>query len=336
MDQMAIGIGRRKFISAFCDAAVAWPLAVRAQQQPERMRRVEVVMNLPEHDTEAQRVSQAFVIKLQELGWKEDRNLVIDFRWVGDNVSELQTIVKKTVNLRPDVIVGRSGSVLLALQQETSTIPIVFVDAVDPVEVGLVKGLARPGGNITGFMNFEPAIGSKWLEIVKEIAPSVGKAVVLLYPQQSQELIFRAIEEAGYSFKIEVSALRVRDAAEIERGINSSASGTDGSLIVLANSITNSNRELVADVAIRHRLPSIYAYRSYIETGGLVSYGIEPTDPFRNAAIYVDRILKGEKPADLPVQAPTKFELVINLKTAKALGLTVPSTLLSIADEVIE
>jgi putative ABC transport system substrate-binding protein len=324
---------RREFITLLGGVA-PWPLAAQAQQ-PERMRRVGVVMNLPEYDIEARLGFQALRTRLQELGWT-DSNLKIDFRWVGEHVGELPAIVRELVGLKPDVIVGRSGAVLLALHHETSTIPIVFVGVVDPVEVGLVQSLARPGGNITGFATFDPAMGTKWLQIIKEIDPSLKRVAVLLHPQQSQELILEEIEGVAPSFSAQVTALRVHNAGEIENSINNFASATDGGLIVLPNSVTNSNRELIANLAARYRMPAIYAYRSYVTMGGLASYGIEPTAPFRDAAGYVNRILKGAMPADLPVQAPTKFELVINLKAAKAIGLTIPPSLLATADEVIE
>ena len=326
---------RREFITLLGGAAAAWPLGARAQQ-PERIRRVGVMMNLPERDTEAQSASQALRRRLQDLGWTEGRTLKIDFRWVGDRVSELRTIAKDLVSLGPDVIVGRSGAVLLALQQETSTIPIVFVGVVDPVGVALVQSLARPGGNITGFTTIDPAMGTKWLEIIKEIAPSLTRLAVILHPQRSQELIFKSIEGAASSFSVQASALSVSNVAEIEDRINNFASGTNGGLIVLANSITNSNRELIVNLAARYQLPAIYPYSYYSRAGGLISYGINNIDPLRQAGTYVDRILRGEKAADLPVQLPTRFELVINLKTAKALGITVPPTLLARADEVIE
>jgi putative tryptophan/tyrosine transport system substrate-binding protein len=326
---------RREFITLLGTvAAAAWPFTTLAQQS-ERMRRVGVVMNLPEYDIEARLAFQVLRTRLQELGWAES-NLKIDFRWVGEQVGELPAIVKDLVGLRPDVIVGRSGAVLLALHHETSTIPIVFVGVVDPVEVGLVESLARPGGNITGFATFDPAMGTKWFQIIKEIDPSLKRVAVLLHPQQSQELILKEIEGVAPSFSAQVTALRVHNAGEIENSINNFASGTDGGLIVLPNSVTNSNRELIANLAARYRMPAVYAYRSYVITGGLASYGIEASAPFRDAAGYVDRILKGEKPGDLPVQAPTKFELVINLKAAKAIGLTIPFNLLTRADEVIE
>jgi putative ABC transport system substrate-binding protein len=212
-------VRRRDFITLLGGAAVAWPLAARAQQR-ERVRRIGVVMNLPEHDIEARHTSQALVMKLQELGWTDGRNIEIDFRWIGDHVSELRTIVKELVGLGPDVIVGRSGAVLLALRQETSAIPIVFVGVVDPVAVGLVQSLARPGGNITGFESFAPAMGTKWLEIIKEISPSLRRVAVLLYPQRSQELTLKAIEGAASAFNVQVSALGVHDTAEIEHSIN--------------------------------------------------------------------------------------------------------------------
>jgi putative ABC transport system substrate-binding protein len=324
---------RRQFIAGLGSAA-AWPVVARAQG--ERRRRVTVVMNLPERDSAADRMSQALVTKLRELGWTEGRNLDLDFRRLGDRVAEFSDVVRKVVELRPDVIVARGGSVALALQRGAGAIPIVFVQVSDPLEEGLVQGLARPGGNITGFMNFDPAMGTKWLEIIKEVAPSVRRVAVLLYPQPGLEQTFDTIKAAAPSFGVQTNALRVRDAGEIERGIEGLASSPDAGFVVLPHAVTNSNRGLIARLAARYRLPAIYAYRFYIEAGGLVSYGIEPNEQFRGAAIYVDRILKGSKPADLPVQAPTKFELVINRKAAKDIGLTIPESLLARAEEVIE
>ena len=324
---------RREFIAGL-GVTAAWPIAARAQG--DRRRRVAVAMNLPERDPAADRMLQALVTKLRELGWTEGRNLDFDFRRLGDRVGEFSAVVKKIVELQPDVIVGRGGSVTLALQRGAGAIPIVFVQVSDPLEEGLVQGLARPGGNITGFMNFDPAMGTKWLQIIKEIAPSVRRVAVLLYPQPGLEQTFNLVNDAAPTFGVQTSALHVRDAGEIERGIGGLASSPDAGFIVLPHAVTNSNRELIAQLAARHRLPAVYAYRFYIEAGGLVSYGIEPNEQFRGAAIYVDRILKGTKPTDLPVQAPTKFELVISLKAAKGIGLTIPEALLARADEVIE
>ncbi|HEY7300738.1 MAG TPA: ABC transporter substrate-binding protein [Xanthobacteraceae bacterium] len=313
----------------------AWPLAARAQKQDRK--RLAIVMNLPEQDLEARRGSQAFILKLRELGWLEGRNLDVAFRWVADRVADLPGIAKEIASLKPDAIVGRSGAVALALQHGAGAIPIVFVGVVDPIDVGLGQSLARPGGNITGFMTFDAPMGTKWLEIIKEIAPSLRRVGVLLYPQQSQELILKAIADAVSSFRVEATPLYVRRASEIEPILNTFAAGGDCRLIVLANSVTNSNRQVIVSLAERLRMPAIYFYRTYVEAGGLVSYGIEPTEPFRNAALYVDRIFKGVKPADLPIQAPTKFELIVNIRAAKAIGLTIPESFLLLrADEVIE
>jgi putative ABC transport system substrate-binding protein len=314
--------------------AVAWPLAAQAQSGDRK--RLAILMNLPEQDLEARRGSQALVLKLRELGWLEGRNLDLDFRWAADRVGDLAAIVKEIASLKPDAIVGRSGAVALALQHGAGVIPIVFVNVVDPIDVGLGQSLARPGGNITGFMNFDPAMGTKWLEIIKEVAPSLRRVGVLLYPQQSQELIVKAIGDAASSFKVQTSPLHLRDAAEIEPILNAFASGGDRGLIVLPNSVTNSNRQAIASLAARLRLPAVYAYRAYVDAGGLVSYGIESTEVFRDAAVYVDRIFKSTKPAELPIQAPTKFELIVNLRAAKAVGLTIPESFLLRADEVIE
>src|SRR5215467_1664136 len=330
-----VGIRRREFITLLGGTAAAWPLAARAQGG--QRRRVAVMMNLPQSDPEAERAARALVTKLQELGWTEGRNIDFDFRKVGDQVDAFPGIIKQIAQLKPDIIVARGGSVALALQRDAATIPVVFVQVTDPIGEGLVQTLPRPGGNITGFMNFEPSMGTKWLEIAKEAAPTISRVAVLLYPQPGLELTLKAIEEAASSFRVQVTALRVHDAAEIERGIDGfAANGADAGLIVLPHSVTNSNRELIASAAVRYRLPTVCAYRFYVEDGGLISYGIDGIEPFRSAAIYVDRILRGAKPADLPVQAPTKFELVISLKAAKAIGLVVPPLLLARADEVIE
>jgi putative tryptophan/tyrosine transport system substrate-binding protein len=325
---------RRRFITLSGGAAAGRPLVVRAQG--EHRRRVAVMMNFAPNDPEGERALQAIVTKLRELGWTEGRNVDFDFRRVGDQVGAFPAIIKQLARLKPDVIVGRGGSVALALQRDAGTIPVVFVQVFDPIGDGLVQTLPNPGGNITGFMNFDPSMGTKWLEIAKEVAPSIRRVAVLLYPQQGLELTYKAVEDAASSLKIQATALRVHDAAQIESGIDGFANGADAGLIVLPHSVTNSNRELIASTAVRYRLPTICAYRFYIEAGGLISYGIDEIEPFRSAAIYVDRILRGAKPADLPVQTPTKFELIINLKTAKALGIIVPPSLIATADEVIE
>jgi ABC-type uncharacterized transport system substrate-binding protein len=315
--------------------AAAGPLAARAQG--EQPRRLAVMMNFPQNDPEAESASRALVTKLQELGWTEGSNINFDFRRVGDQVGAYPGIIKQMAQLKPDVIVGRGGSVVLALQRNAGTIPVVFVQVFDPIGDGLVQTLAKPGGNITGFMNFDPSMGTKWLEIAKEAAPAIRRVAVLFYPQQDLELAFNAIEDAASSLRLQATALRVHDASEIERGIDSfAANSADAGLIVLPHSVTNSNREFIASTALRYRLPTVCAYRFYIEAGALISYGIDEIEPFRSAAVYVDRILRGAKPADLPVQAPTKYETVVNLKTAKALGLTIPQSILATADEVIE
>jgi ABC-type uncharacterized transport system substrate-binding protein len=325
---------RREFITLLGGAA-AWPVAARAQER-NRVRRIAVVANLSERDLEARRASEAFAAQLRNLGWTDHANLSIDFRWVGDQFGEYGAAVKATVQSAPDVIVARGAALVRAMRQETSAIPIVFVNVLDPLDLGVVQSLPRPGGNVTGFMNFDPAMGTKWLEIVKEIVPSLGRVGVALLPQPSQDATFKAIEAAAPAFAVQATALPARDAADLERGIKAFASGTDGGLIVLPNAVTNASRELITGLAARYRLPAIYAYRFYLEAGGLASYGIESTESFRSAAGYVDRILRGAKPSDLPVQAPTKFELAINLKAAKAMGLTIPESFLLRADEVIE
>jgi putative tryptophan/tyrosine transport system substrate-binding protein len=262
--------------------------------------------------------------------------LSIDFRWVGDQFGEYSAAVKATVQSAPDVIVARGAALVTAMHQETSTIPIVFVNVLDPLDLRVVQSLPRPGSNVTGFMTFDTAMGTKWLEIIEEIVPSLGRVGVAFLPQPTQEATFEAIEAAAPAFAVQATGLPVRNAADLERGIKAFASGIDGGLIVLPNAVTNANRELITGLAARYRLPAIYGYRFYLESGGLASYGVESTESFRSAAGYVDRILRGAKPGDLPVQAPTKFELAINLKAAKAMGLSVPVPLLARADEVIE
>jgi putative ABC transport system substrate-binding protein len=326
---------RRDFITFLGGTAAAWPLAALGQQG-NRVRRIAVVANLSERDAEAGRASEAFVAQLRNLGWIDHANMTIDFRWVSDELSGYSAVAKAIVQSRPEVIVARGTAVVLALRQETTAIPIVFVNVLDPIDSGLVRSLPRPGGNVTGFMNFDPAMGTKWLEIIKEIAPSVERVGVALLPQASQDATFKTIEAAASAFAVHATALPVRDGADIERGINTFASGTNGALIVLPNAITIANRDLITGLATRHRLPAIYAYRFYLDAGGLVSYGIESTESFRSAAGYVDRILKGAAPSDLPVQAPTKFELAVNLKAAKSIGLALPPLLVARADEVIE
>jgi putative ABC transport system substrate-binding protein len=327
---------RREFITLLGGAAAAWPLAARAQQG-ERMRRIGVLMSVAADDPEAKNRIAAFLQSLQQLGWTDGRNLQIDTRWAAGNADDARKYAAELVALAPDVILATGGFGVGPLGQVTRTVPIVFVSVADPVGAGFVDSLARPGGNATGFSNFEFDISAKWLELLKEIAPAVMRAAVLRDAATAAGAgQFGAIQSAAPSFGVEVSPVNMRDAPEIERAVTAFARSSNSGLIVTPSGLTIVHRDLIIKLVARLRLPAVYPYRFFVTSGGLVSYGPDTTDQYRRAAGYVDRILKGEKPADLPVQAPTKYELVINLKTAKALGLTVPDKLLATADEVIE
>jgi putative tryptophan/tyrosine transport system substrate-binding protein len=293
-------------------------------------------MNFTSDDPVSQDRLAAFVQGLQELGWTVGRNLQIDYRWGGGNVERYRTFAAELVALTPDVLVTAGAPAVEALQRATRTVPIVFTNVTDPVGGGLVASLARPGGNTTGLTLSEYGLSGKWLELLKEIAPRVTRAAVLRDPVAVGIGQFAAIQAAAPSLQIELSPVDVRDASEIERAVTAFADGPNGGLIATASALTAIHRELIIALATRHKLPAVYPFRYYVTSGGLISYGPDTVDQYRLAARYVDRILKGEKPADLPVQAPTKYELVINLKTAKALGLDVPPSLLARADEVIE
>jgi putative ABC transport system substrate-binding protein len=327
---------RREFITLLGGAAVAWPLTARAQQ-PERMRRICILMNTAAADPEGQTRIAAFLQGLQQLGWTDGGNVRIDTRWGAGDPERIRTYATELVGLKPNIILAPSALELLALKRETSAIPIVFTMIYDPVRSGLVESLARPGGNVTGFSLGEFSLGGKMLELLKEMAPQVNRVAVVLNPDQAPHVaMWHAIEAVASSFALRLTAAEVKKGAEIEPAIEAFAHEPNGGLIVVPSPIFSAHRELVTALAARHRLPAVYGYRLYVMSGGMVSYGVDPTDLFRRAALYVDRILKGENPADLPVQNPTKFELIINLKTAKALGLTVPPMLLARADEVIE
>jgi putative ABC transport system substrate-binding protein len=327
---------RRAFITLLGGAA-AWPLAARAQQPPERMRRIGVLMNLAANDPEAPRRLTAFVQGLNQLGWTEGRNVRIDTRWSTGDADLIRKYAAELVALAPDAILAASTSIVGPLQQTTRSVPIVFVVVADPVGAGFVESLARPGGNITGFLAYEYGLSAKWLELLKEIAPRVTRAAILRDPTLGLGTAqLAAIKTVAPSFGVEVTPIGLRDAGEIERGIVAFARGASDGLIVTGSTSAAIHRSLIITLATRHRLPAVYPFRYFVSSGGLLSYGPNTVDQYRVAASYIDRILKGGKPADLPVQAPTKYELVINLKTAKALGLTVPDTLLARADEVIE
>jgi putative ABC transport system substrate-binding protein len=326
---------RREFIKLLGGAAATWPLAARGQQG-ERMRRIGVLLNAAAVDSNYQSWFEAFLQELQELGWSDGRNLRIDTRWA--TADDIRKHAAELVALAPDVLVAGTGTATVApLLQATRTIPIVFAIVIDPVGAGFVASLAKPGGNATGFTVYEYSMSGKWLELLKEIAPNVTRVAVLRDPAIASGIgQFGAVQIVAPSLGVVLSPVDVRDAGEIERAIAAFASGLNGGLIVTASPLAGVHRNVIATLAARHKLPAIYPARFYATAGGLISYGPDYPDQFRRAAGYVDRILKGEKPAELPVQTPTKYELVINLKTAKALGLAMPPAVLGRADEVIE
>jgi putative ABC transport system substrate-binding protein len=328
---------RREFITLVGGAAAAWPLVARAQQ-PERMRRIGVLMNLTADDPIAKARIDALQQSLQQLGWTEGRNLQVDYRWTAGGDDELRRYAEALVTLAPDVIMGTGSPPVVALRRATRTVPIVFLLVADPVGAGFVESLARPGGNATGFTSFEYGIGAKWLEIIREIMPSMKRVAVLREASNPGGIgQFVAIQSAALPLGVEVRPIDGGSGpSEIERGVAAFARDPGGALIVTATPMANIHRDLIIALAARYQLPAIYGFRFHVERGGLIAYAHDQIDQYRRAASYIDRILKGEKPADLPVQAPTKYELVINLKTAKALGLTIPPTLLARADEVIE
>jgi ABC-type uncharacterized transport system substrate-binding protein len=326
----------RDFITLIGGAAAAWPLAAHAQQ-PGRMRRIGVVAALPADDPEWQARLAAFHQGLQELGWTVGRNVRVEYRLGSGDGEQLRRRAAELVALPLDVILATGTPIMAPLQQATRTVPIVFTLVPDPVGSGFVDSLARPGGNVTGFMTFESGMSAKWLERLKELKPTVTRAGVIRDPTITAGIgQWSAIQAVASSFGVELTPLNVRDADEIERGITAFARGSNGGLIVTGSALAVVHRDLIITLAARHKLPAIYPYPYFVRDGGLICYGPDLLDQYRRAAGYVDRILKGEKPADLPVQAPTKYELVINLKTAKALALTVPDNLLARADEVIE
>jgi len=328
-------VKRRQFITLLGGAAAALPIAARAQQV-ERVQRIGVLTYLAADDAEGQARLAALTQALKQLGWSEGRNLRIDARWA--TADDIRSHAAELVALAPDVLVAATGTATVApLLEASRTVPIVFAIVVDPVGAGFVASLAKPGGNATGFMAYEYSMSGKWLELLKEIAPRVTRAAVLRDPAVASGIgQFGAVQIVAPSFGVELIPVDVRDAGEIERAVAAFASGSNGGLIVTASALVTAHRELIATVAARHKLPAVYPNRYFVTDGGLISYGLDINDQFRRVAGYVDRILKGEKPADLPVQAPTKYELVVNLKTAKALGIEIPATVLARADEVIE
>ena len=327
---------RREFITLLGGAA-AWPVAAARAQPPEPMRRIGVLMALTTDDPESQPRLAAFAQGLQQLGWTIGQNIRVDYRWGGGDADALRKYAAELVALAPDVILAHSSGSLAPLLQATRTVPIVFTIVADPVGAGYVESLARPGVNATGFTSFEYGTSAKWLELLKQIAPSVMRVAVLRESTLSSGIgQLAAIQAVAPSLGVELRPVDTRDASEIERAITAFAQGPNGGLIVTGSPATVAHRKVIIMMAARHGLPAVYSYPLFVTQGGLIAYGPDSVDSFRRAAGYVDRILKGEKPADLPVQAPTKYALVINLKTAKALGITVPPTLLARADEVIE
>jgi putative ABC transport system substrate-binding protein len=326
---------RRVFIKLL-GAAAAWPLAAQAQQR-EQVRKIGVLMNFPSSDDEGQARVTAFAQALQRLGWTEGKNARTDTRRAADDADRYRRYSEELVALTPDVILASGSPSVAALLQVTRSVPIVFANVIDPVGAGFVTSMARPRGNATGFTAYEYSISGKWLELLKEITPNLTRVAVLREPSLAAGIgQFAVIQSTASSSGVDLSAIDSRDAGEIERALAAFAHEPNGGVIITASSSAVTHRELIISLAMRYRLPNVYPFRYYPASGGLASYGPDTISDFKRAAAYVDRILKGEKPADLPVQAPTKYELVINLKTAKALGLEVPPTLVARADEVIE
>ena len=333
--QMAIDIGRRQFISALGGAAATWPLVARAQQPA--IPRIAVLSAFSEADPEGRANITAFREALEALGWMDNRNIHIDYRWGNADPARIRTYVTEFVGLKPDAILAQTALSLAPLRQMTTTIPIVFMQIIDPVGSGFVTNLARPDSNITGFALAEFATSGKLLEVLKELAPQIDRAAVIYNPIQAPQVgQWHAIEAAAPSLGVKVSAASAGSADELTHSIEDFAREPGGGMIVLANPVTTANRDLIFGLMARHRLPAVYQFAYWAKEGGLASYGTKLADQYRQAASYVDRILKGTKISELPIQRPTKFELTINLKTAKALGLTVPAMMLGRADEVIE
>lgn len=332
---MAIDIGRRKFVSVLVGATVAWPLDARAQQT-ERIRRIGVVMGYSESDPNGQLQVAAFRQQLQKLGWVEGRNIRIDWRYAADDPGHIRSMAEELLRLSPDVMVANSNLVTTVLQSVVHTIPLVFVSVSDPIGSGFVTDLARPTGNITGFANYQPTMGSKWLELLRQIAPRVENVGVLLHPEPPNIGYLKSAEAAAPSFNIKLTGLPVNNGAEIESALTTLAAEPNAGLIVAPNAVAFANGDLIVTLAARLRVPAIYPFAFYAKAGGLISYGFDAGDQFRQGAEYVDKLLRGAKPTDLPVQHPTKFDLVLNIKTAKMLGLEVPPSLLALTDDVVE
>jgi putative ABC transport system substrate-binding protein len=334
---MEVDIGRRKFIALIGSAASAWPLAAYAQQA-EQIRRIAMLSGLTASDPEAQARLAAFHQGLKEVGWTAGRTLHIDFRWSNGDTAQTRTLARELVELKPELIVGMTTPAVAALVKETKTIPIVFAGIVDPVGRGFVSNMARPGGNVTGILNFEFSMGGKWLETLKQVAPAVRRVDLLFNPETAPfaASFVHVIEDSAASFAVQPTPAPVHDAAQLERAVIDVAAKPGGGLIVLPDVFTVGHRDLIIALAARYRVPAVYPLRAFAVSGGLISDSGDTSDILRRTASYVDRILKGAKPGDLPVQSPTKFELVINLRTAKSLGLEIPPMLLARADEVIE
>jgi putative ABC transport system substrate-binding protein len=327
---------RRKFLTLLGSTVAAAPLSARAQQTAQA-RRIGVMIALAENDPEAQENAAALRDGLEKLGWTEGRNIRIDYRWGIGDPARARIVVKELLALSPDLIMPATTQMLVAAKEAAGSVPIVFVNISDPIGTGFVASLARPGGNVTGFTNFEYAMGEKWLQTLKDIAPHVTRIAIVANPKNPNTALYLgAIEPAAKALGLQLAVTPVNDAAEIERTIETYASEPNGGLLVMPDPLTITHRELIVALAARHRLPAAYPYRFFATSGGLMAYGIDRVDLYRRAAVYVDRVLKGAKAGDLPIQQPTKFELTINLKTAKALSLTVPLPLLGRADEVIE
>ena len=331
---MTVIIGRRELLAALGCSAAAWPLSARAQQSG-RMRRIGVLMNIVSDDAEGQARLAVFHQGLQQLGWTVGHNVRIDYRWGGDDAERIRRGAAELVALGSDVILASGTPSVAALRQATDRIPVVFAQVGDPVGAGFVESLARPGGNMTGFMPSEYGFGAKWLELLKEVAPGVTR-VAVVRDLTIGIAYLAAIQAVAPALGVELTPISIRDAVEVERAVTAFARGSTDGMIVPPSTWALAHRELIAALAARYKLPAVYGFRYMVTAGGLISYGPNPVDQFRRAAGYVDRILQGQKPTDLPVQAPTKHELVINLKTARAIGIEIPPMLLARADEVIE
>ncbi len=326
---------RRQFIGLVGGAAVTWPLTARAQQ-PNRSKRVGIVMGYVESDPNGQLQAMVLRQQLQKLGWVEGTNITLDFRFAADDVDRIRTAAVELLALGPDVMVSNSNLVTTILQREIRKIPLVFISVSDPVGSGFVTDLARPTGNVTGFANFQPTMGSKWLDLLRQIVPQVQSVGLLLHPEPPNFGYLKSAEDAAPGFNIKVIGLPVEGRADIEGAIAKITAEPNAGMIVAPNAVTFANAELIVELAARHRVPAIYPFAFYSKAGGLISYGFDAVAQFQQGAQYVDKLLNGAKPTELPVQFPTKFDVIVNLKTAKALGLTIPESFLSLADEVIE